>query len=508
MKRIAIYSRKSKETDKGESIMTQIKMCKDYFLRYDEESTFEVFEDEGFSGKNTDRPAFKRMMMLASHKKFDIVACYKVDRIARNIIDFMNTFDILRKNDVSLVSITEGFDPNTPVGMMMMTLIAGFAEMERMNIAQRIKDNMKSLAELGRWSGGTPPTGYKSIQLESGNKIITYLELLPEWKEKIKLSFETLANGHTIRQSANILNMPVKTVANIINNPTYCKSDELSANYLKTLGYEVYGELNGNGYIPYNRRPRTKNGKKEFNAKGMFVAVSKHEAIVDSDLWIAANEQIKQRGAEARPRISQNSFLAHLVKCSCGSGMYLEPGKTRKDGTRTYYFRCSRQRYDKTLCNTGWVNATYLEEDILESLNVWALDKSELESYVNKRPSGDITKNIKKIKKAIDKNNSDLHKLTEKLILLEGSAIDAVTNKMNEISRDNEKLNESLLLLERKNLTNDVDALNIEILQNKIKEIVSTWSELTIDDKQLLVKAVIKNIVWDGGKVFTIQPNL
>ena len=76
----------------------------------------------------------------------------------------MNTFDILKKNKVSLVSITEGFDPTTPVGMMLMTMIAGFAEMERMNIAQRVKDNMNALAKMGRWLGGTPPTGYKSNQ--------------------------------------------------------------------------------------------------------------------------------------------------------------------------------------------------------------------------------------------------------------------------------------------------------------------------------------------------------
>ena len=82
MKRVAIYSRKSKETDTGESINNQIQFCKDYFLgRNDDTYEFEIFQDEGFSGGNINRPEFKRMMLLCQHREFDIVACYKVDRI-------------------------------------------------------------------------------------------------------------------------------------------------------------------------------------------------------------------------------------------------------------------------------------------------------------------------------------------------------------------------------------------------------------------------------------------
>ena len=86
MKKIAIYSRKSKETDTGESIKNQINICKEYFLRQYDQCTFEIFEDEGFSGGNTNRPAFKRMMQLAEHKQFDIIAAYKIDRIIASFI--------------------------------------------------------------------------------------------------------------------------------------------------------------------------------------------------------------------------------------------------------------------------------------------------------------------------------------------------------------------------------------------------------------------------------------
>ena len=89
--KIAIYSRKSKFTGKGESIENQIELCKQYirahYLNCKNEDIL-IYEDEGFSGKNTERPEFKRMMAEARAKKFSAIVCYRLDRISRNIGDF------------------------------------------------------------------------------------------------------------------------------------------------------------------------------------------------------------------------------------------------------------------------------------------------------------------------------------------------------------------------------------------------------------------------------------
>ena len=512
MKKVAIYSRKSKETDTGESIKNQIQMCKDYFSRKDDTFIFEVFQDEGFSGGNINRPEFQRMMLLAKKKEFDIIACYKVDRIGRNIIDFMNTFDELEKNNITLVSVTEGFDPSTPAGRMMMTMIAGFAEMERMNIAQRVKDNMSALAKIGRWSGGTPPTGYRSVRLPNGDKTVMYLELIPEWREKLENIFKMAADNHTAHYISKILDIPTRTISGILANPVYCKSDNDSRQYLENIGYEVFGELNGCGYLPYNRRPRSKNGKKSFNAAGMFVAVSLHEAPVSSSVWIKANENIKGRGKEKRPRISQFSFLAHKVKCSCGSGMHITPGRVRKDGTQTFYFRCSRQHSESPdnvdRCKAKWINVRYLEEDLLELLENVSLDESILESYLDKKPARNIKAEMKELKNKISKNNKKIDALTDKLILLEGSAAIKIADKMNSISKENDDLNNKLLSLERENLLDNIDTMNIDTLQNNIKTSLLNWEQLTMEEKQTQIGQIISEIKSKGDNDFDVVFNI
>ena len=88
--KIAIYSRKSKFTGKGDSIGNQIDRCRDYInFIYSEQKDIEIiiFEDEGFSGKNTERPGFKRMINMVKGKELDAVVVYQLNRLGRKVKD-------------------------------------------------------------------------------------------------------------------------------------------------------------------------------------------------------------------------------------------------------------------------------------------------------------------------------------------------------------------------------------------------------------------------------------
>ena len=126
-----------------------------------------VFEDEGFSGGNLNRPDFKKMMTAAKDRKFKAIVVYRLDRISRNISDFSSLIEELARLDISLVSIKEQFDTSTPMGRAMMYIASVFSQLERETIAERIRDNMHELAKTGRWLGGTTPTGYASEAVKS-----------------------------------------------------------------------------------------------------------------------------------------------------------------------------------------------------------------------------------------------------------------------------------------------------------------------------------------------------
>ena len=86
--KIAIYARKSKLTEKGDSINNQISMCKNYAKLHFNNCNFIIYKDEGFSGGNTKRPMFKKLMKDINIKKFEVLIWYRLDRISRNVNDF------------------------------------------------------------------------------------------------------------------------------------------------------------------------------------------------------------------------------------------------------------------------------------------------------------------------------------------------------------------------------------------------------------------------------------
>ena len=100
---IAIYSRKSRYTGKGESIGNQIDLCREYIRTHYGDAAAEhavVFEDEGFSGGNLNRPDFKKMMTAAKERKFKAIVVYRLDRISRNISDFSSLIEELERETI------------------------------------------------------------------------------------------------------------------------------------------------------------------------------------------------------------------------------------------------------------------------------------------------------------------------------------------------------------------------------------------------------------------------
>ena len=168
-----IYSRKSKYTGKGESVENQVDLCKQKILaKYSNltDDDIKVFTDEGFTGANTNRPAFQKLLNEIRDNKVESVTCYRLDRVSRNVGDFCNLINELEKYNVGFISIREDFDTTSPMGKAMMLICSVFAQLERDTIAERIRDNMMELAKTGRWLGGTPPTGFKSVEVQTFNQ--------------------------------------------------------------------------------------------------------------------------------------------------------------------------------------------------------------------------------------------------------------------------------------------------------------------------------------------------
>ena len=242
---IAIYSRKSRYTGKGESIGNQIDLCREYIRTHYGDAAAEhavVFEDEGFSGGNLNRPDFKKMMTAAKARKIRAIVVYRLDRISRNSSDF--------------VSIRESFDTSSPMGRAMMYIASVFSQLERETIAERIRDNMHELAKTGRWLGGTTPTGYasesvKSITVDGKTKKACKLKLLPDEAEIIYKIFDLYEQYDSLTMTeTELLRQGIKTktgrsftrfsIKSILQNPVYLIADKDAYQYFVDNEAELF----------------------------------------------------------------------------------------------------------------------------------------------------------------------------------------------------------------------------------------------------------------------------
>src|SRR5256885_11099829 len=118
------------------------------------------YDDGGFSGGTTDRPALQRLLADVRARKVDVVVVYKVDRLTRSLADFAKLVELFDGHGVSFVSVTQQFNTTTSMGRLTLNVLLSFAQFEREVTSERIRDKIAASMRKGLWVGGIAPLGY------------------------------------------------------------------------------------------------------------------------------------------------------------------------------------------------------------------------------------------------------------------------------------------------------------------------------------------------------------
>jgi DNA invertase Pin-like site-specific DNA recombinase len=161
-KTAAIYARVS--TDK-QKVDMQLAELRDFAKRAGWQ-VHEEFIDEGYTAKNTDRPAFKEMMDQARQRKFDVLLVWKLDRLSRSLKDLITTLDELGHLRVDFISYDNKIDTSSPTGKLVFQIIGAVAEFERDIISERVKAGLKNAKRKGKQLGrpAVPPLVIKKAK--------------------------------------------------------------------------------------------------------------------------------------------------------------------------------------------------------------------------------------------------------------------------------------------------------------------------------------------------------
>lgn len=343
-----IYCRKSVLSEKGESVENQAEMCREYIARkFGEDNQTVIYEDDGFSGKNTDRPMFGKMTEDIKNHRLNCVICYRLDRISRSVSDFSSLVEMMNGCKTSLICIKEEFDTSRPMGKAMMYMASVFAQLERETIGERVRDNMLMLSKSGRWLGGNTPLGYYSKKVEyinetGQNKYACYLKENESLIIPIKI-FQTYLKYESVSKTVEKINekgyktkngdaFKPYSIRNILINPVYCKGDKESFNYFRDIGVEVFGECSENGLIAYNK---TDKGNE-------IIAVGRHKPAVSGKEWVSVQEKLGCAKRYCQKQLTQGkSLVSGLITCSSCGGRMLAVNRSNKND---YDYICENKR--------------------------------------------------------------------------------------------------------------------------------------------------------------------
>lgn len=508
--KIAIYSRKSKFTGKGESIENQIKKCKDFIqfkFETDPENSI-IFIDEGFSGKNENRPEYQHMISKVKSGEIDSIVIYQLNRLGRNARDIHNTMQMCEDLNTVIYSATEGFDSSTSFGRAIIGILASLAQLEREQLAERVKDNMYTLAKMGRWLGGQSPLGFDGTRKyyidENGKeRSITQLKRNEDELKIVKSIYEkyieekslsqvskwTLTNNFKGKNGGNIDKSAINV---ILKNPVYVKSDEKLFQYLSENNYEICGTPNGNGMLRY--------GKDSHN----IVAVSKHKGIIDSDDWIKV-QKIMEKNTEKAPSIgkSKTALLTGILRCSCGSTMQMRYGPKRKDGSKPHYYVCTMKiNSGGTRCSSKNINGKLVEDKLMKYLQTYNINNliKELENTLSESQQLESNITIDSIDKDIENCNKSMQNLLNSLKETSNQGIIKII--MSEI----EDIEKNISLLEKKKSDILNDSSKLSLAQKDIFNTVSllknfneTYKTLKFDEKKRYLNALLESITYDNN---------
>ncbi len=160
-KRVALYARVS--TFAGQSPEMQLVELREYAVRRGWH-VVEEYVDHGVSGAKESRPALNRLLADARQRRFDVVACWKLDRFGRSVKHIVVALADFEALGISFVSLKDNLDLTTPSGRLMFQIIAAMAEFERALIQERVRSGLENAKRRGKRLG-RPPIAVDSARI-------------------------------------------------------------------------------------------------------------------------------------------------------------------------------------------------------------------------------------------------------------------------------------------------------------------------------------------------------
>ncbi len=318
------------------------------------------YDDGGFTGANTDRPALQRLIDNIKEGNINCVVVYKVDRLSRSLLDFTQLLEFFEQNHVTFVSVTQHFNTNSSMGRLTLNILLSFAQFEREIISERTRDKMGAAKKKGRFIGGRPPLGY---DLDTKNH---KLVLNPNEAKIVKETFDLYLEIQSLHK-----------VARILNEKEYKTKQFTSAKGSKFGGIQFT-----NSGVQLIIRNVLYAGKVKYQNE---LYDGQHEAVISLETFQKAQAILENNRREIHipHKKPVSSLLSRLLRCkSCDCSMFSI--YTLKRGRKYHYYLCSKaQKRGYHSCPTRLLSAEHTENKVIELIKTVLNNDGALKEILN-----------------------------------------------------------------------------------------------------------------------------
>lgn len=342
-KSVAIYIRVSTEhqIDK-DSLLVQRRELIAYADMVLGIKKYYVFEDAGYSAKNTDRPDYQNMMARIRSGEFSHLLVWKLDRISRNLLDFAAMYAELKSLGVTFVSKNEQFDTSSAIGEAMLKIILVFAELERKMTAERTTAVMLSRANNGQWNGGKVPYGYS---YDKETKAFSFVETEHKIYDKIVDLYE---------QHQSLL-----CVCRWLNERGY--RTRQGKEWSPTAVNLILKNIWNTGVYRYN--VSSGGGRQNVRDENEWITIENHHpAMISEERYekIIAMLTRNRRGGFATGKTYERKnvhIFAGLLTCArCGGHLSATIDRRRANGWRPSIYACKERRSNTSRCQSKYIS--------------------------------------------------------------------------------------------------------------------------------------------------------
>ncbi|OWK39940.1 recombinase family protein [Fimbriiglobus ruber] len=486
MVRCAIYTRKSTDEglDQAYNSLDAQRDAGEAYVRSQAGDGWQAipdrYDDGGFGGGSTDRPALRRLLADISAGKVDAVVVYKVDRLSRSLLDFaglMHTFD---QHKVSFVSVTQQFNTATSMGRLVLHVLLSFAQFERELIGERTRDKIAATRRKDKWAGGWPVLGYDV------DPVARKLIVNPVEAGRVRVIFALYRDHGSL--------LPVV--------------DELARRGWRTKAWTTKaGAAKGD-------RPFTRTGLYQTLTNVVYagkvrhkdaVHPGEHEAIITADVWEKVQTQLARSGKAggvAEPA-RFGAILQGLLRCRpCGCAM--TPTHATRGAKKYRYYVCNAaQKKGWRTCPSKTVPAAQMEDLVVAQIRGIGKDPALVREVIEqaRQQSADRVAELTRERKGVAAELKALHAEVAAVSARLGTGDDGPgLGRLVDLHARVAAAEGRARELDDQLQTARADAIDPAVAASALAAFDPVWGTLTPQEQGRVLRLLVDRVEYDGGR--------